>query len=145
MLKKVQKKLQKETQKKDNETKMIVENLDKCIEEARKAQIGGDFTKVGSSLFEVKVKFKSKHVSKNEYTQLFGLFKYLISNPKYDEGELRRAIRKHPVKYGFLIECDANVENFFAEIKMHGATSMAKNIANQRGALEDFAKKNSLR
>lgn len=145
MLKKVQKKLEKEIEKENQVAKKITAALDKCIDEARKTQIGGDFTKVGSSLFEVKVKFKSKYVSKSEYNQLFGLFKYILENPKYDEGKLRRVIRKHTIKYGFLIECDARIDDFFSELKKHGATSMAEQIANERGALEDFAKKNSLR
>ena len=141
MLKKVQKKLQKETLKKDNEAKIIANALDRYIDEAKRTQMGGDFTKVEDSLFEVKVKFKSKYVSKNEYNQLLGMFKYLLENPKYDDGVLRKTIRKHPIKYGFLIECDTRIDDFFSELKKHGAYYIATSIENERSVLQDLQRK----
>lgn len=140
MLKEVQKKLQKEEQKKAKELKNIIIDLDACIEEAKKTQIG-EFIKVNSSLFEVKVKFKSKYISKPEYSQLLGLQKYMIENPKYVESDLRRAIYSKPIKYGFIIECDRKCDDFFVELGRHGATSIAENIAREKGSMEDWAKK----
>ena len=123
MLKKVQKKLQKQAQ--NNELKEIIKALDVCIEEAKETQIG-EFTKINNTLFEVKVKFKSNYISKQEYCQLFGLQKYMMENPKFNEGELRKAIYSRPIKYGFIIECDRKFDDFFVELKAKGAYSMAE-------------------
>ncbi|MBR1987471.1 MAG: hypothetical protein IKA36_00370 [Clostridia bacterium] len=140
MLNKLQKKLGKEMEKKNQDAKKIMVALDDCIEEAKKTQIG-EFTKVNNSLFEVKVKFKSKYISKQEYCQLFGLQRYMMANPKYEEANLRKVIYSRPIKYGFIIECDRKIENFFDEFKRHDAYYIATSIENERSVLQDLQRK----
>ena len=143
MLKKVQEKLQKEACNRDNESKEIVKALDEFIEKAMTTQIR-DFTKETNSLFKVNVKFKSKYISKTEYSQMLGLQMFMMENPKYTEVNLRKAIYARPVKYAYIIDCDRTYDDFLEELKLYGATEMAKNIAREKANLENMRKKNQL-
>ncbi len=138
MLKKVQKKLQKQAQ--NNESKEIMIALDECIEEAKKTQIG-EFIKVNNSLFEVKVKFKSKHISKLEYIQLLGL-EMFVKNSKYSEESLRRAIFSKPINYSFIIKCDRKYNDFLERLKENGALSVVESYIREENLAENLSKNN---
>lgn len=121
--------------------KNFANELEMAIKEARSQQFG-QFEKINSNLYKVKVKFNSKHISKVEYNQLLGLQKFMLNNPKLTESEIKIIISKKPIVFSFLIRCDREIEDFISEIKRHGATCVAEHIANNNGGLESWAKNN---
>ncbi len=136
------KKLRQEKQ--DNRLKELTCELIETIKKERNNQFG-QFKKVNSNLYEVKVKFNSKYISKQEYNQLLGLHKFMQNNPKLTESDIRNMLYRKSVTFAFLIECDRKIDDFLSEVKRHGAYYMAEYIAGRNGGLENWANKNSLR
>ena len=114
--------------------------LIETIKEERNNQFG-QFKKVNSNLYEVKVKFNSKYISKVEYNQLLGLSKFMRKYPNLTIVEIRKILSKRPIALSFLNECDRKIEDFINEVKEHGAYYMAEYIAGRNGGLEDWANK----
>lgn len=126
--------------KQDNRLKEFTRELIETIKQERNEQFG-QFKKVNSNLYEVKVKFNSKHISQQEYNHLLGLYKFMLNNPKLDEAYIRSMLYKKSVTFAFLIKCDREIKDFLSEVKEHGAYYMAEYIAGRNGGLEDWANK----
>jgi hypothetical protein len=47
-------------------------------------------------------------------------------NPELKDNEIRMLLHKKPLEFGFLIKCDREIEDFFAELRKHGPVSMAE-------------------
>lgn len=117
---------------KNSVDKKLVVALTNRIREERYTLIG---EKREEGLFTVTKKFSSKNMSKYQYRQLLGLYEFMLNNPKVTEDEIRKIILKKPIEFGFLNKCVREIEDFIPELKQHGATSMAEQIAYRNDRL----------
>lgn len=108
-----------------NETTKLVKVLTEKIRAERKSQLG-DFEREENGLFKTKPKFVAKSMTKSQYLQLFGLFKFMQENPALQDDEIRLLLHKKPLEFGFLIKCDREIDDFFTELRKHGPVSMAE-------------------
>lgn len=123
-----------------NETKKLVKELTEKIKHERRNQVG-TFEKDEGGLFKTKTVFAAKSMTKANYRQLFGLYKFMKEHPEMKEDEIRLLLHKKSLEFGFLIKCDRTIEDFFSELVKHGPASMAEEYEFQHGGLERFAKK----
>ena len=120
-----------------NETKKLVKELTERIKAERINDIGGDFEKV-EGMYIVKRKYNGKKVSKAHFRQLRGLCNFLRSNPKMSDDEVRMLLHKRSYDFAFLINCDRLMEDFFAELRRHGAESVALQIENSTDVMINY-------
>lgn len=119
-----------------NETRKLVKELTERIKAERINDVG-TFEKV-EGMYVVKRKYNGKKVSKVNFRQLRGLCNFLRSNPKMKDDEIRMLLHKRSHDFSFLINCDRLVEDFFNELRKHGAESVAVQIENSKDVMINY-------
>lgn len=114
--------------------KKLLVALTEKIREERYSKLGE--VKKEGSLFTTTTKFTSKYISKYQYRQLLGLYKFMMDNPKLTEDDIRKVIYKKPIEFGFLNKCVRDIDGFILNLKKQGVDSIAEDISRQKGTLE---------
>ena len=118
-----------------NTTRKLVKELAERIKAERINDIGTFEKQEG--MFVVKRKYNGKKVSKVNFRQLRGLCNFLRANPKMKDDEIRMLLHKKSCEFTFLIDCDRLVDDFFNELRKHGAESVAVQI-EMNGEIENL-------
>ena len=119
-----------------DETRKLVNELVERIKEERINDIG-TFEKV-EGMYRVKRKYNGKKVTKVNFRQLRGLCNFLRNHQKMRDDEIRLLLHKRSYEFSFLISCDRAIEDFFNELRRHGAESMAVKIENGSDVLLNY-------
>lgn len=119
-----------------NETRKLVKELTERIKAERINDVGTFEKQEG--MYVVKRKYNGKKVSKVNFRQLRGLCNFLRENPKMKDEEVRAMLHKKSFEFGFLITCDRNIEDFFSELRRHGAESIAVQIENSADVMINY-------
>ena len=106
--------------------KLLLKELLEAIRSERKSQIG-DVEE--GHLYTIRRELNTKNLSKYEYRQLAGLYKFMVANPELSIGRIAQIIFMKPIVLGFLNNCVRHIRDFLQELKQDGVDSMAEQLA----------------